>query len=135
MDVAAPNASRWDRAGMAVSTACAIHCAVLPFVSALLPIVGLRHFADERIEWLVVAATAGIGVVGHWSAYVRHHQHAGPALLFVLGLATIIGARVMVGDTFIEPAALAIGGSMAAAAHWANIRLCRRCCSPASESE
>jgi len=122
--------SSWDRAGILVSGACAIHCAALPFVAGLLPVIGLRHFTDERAEWWLVALTAAIGAIGHASAYRRHHRHAGPAVLFVVAVALIVGARLTLGDTLMEPAALALGGLMAAAAHWANIVLCRRCCTP-----
>jgi hypothetical protein len=65
---AAPVASKWDRAGILVSGACAIHCAVLPLLAGLLPVVGLPHFTDERTEWWVVALTAAVRVIGHASA-------------------------------------------------------------------
>jgi hypothetical protein len=112
---------------MAISMACAVHCAVLPFVAGVLPMIGLHHFADEWVEWLLIAVTATVGAVGHVSAYRRHHHHAGPAIAFVASLAVIVGARLTLGDTLIEPGALAIGGLTAASAHWANIHLCRCC--------
>jgi len=119
---------RWDRAGIAISTACAVHCAALPLVAGLLPVIGLHHFTDEWVEWLLISMTATVGVVGHVSAFVRHHRHAGPGIAFAASLAVIVGARLTLGDTLVEPAALAIGGLTAAGAHWANIHLCR-CCS------
>jgi hypothetical protein len=129
-EIVASVPSKWDRAGILVSGACAIHCAALPFVAGLLPVIGLRHFTDERAEWWLVALTAAIGVIGHASAYRRHHRHGGPFVLFLGGVALIVGARLMLGDTLMAPAALALGGVTAAAAHWANIVLCRRCCTP-----
>ena len=123
----AEQAGRWDRAGIIVSAACAVHCTLLPLVAGLLPILGLQHFADERFEWLIVAVTALIGVIGHARAYVRHHQHVGPALLFLVGLGTIVIARLSRSETALEPLALGIGGLFAAAAHWFNLRLCRCC--------
>jgi hypothetical protein len=113
---------------MAISTACAIHCAVLPVVAGILPVIGLHHFADDWEEWMLIAVTAIVGVTGHVSAYTRHHHHLGPAITFVASLLVIIGARLTLGDTLLEPAALAIGGLAAAAAHWMNIHVCR-CCS------
>ena len=118
--------SRWDRAGIAVSTACAIHCAVLPFVAALLPVLGLHHFAEEWVEWLLINAVAAVGIVGHTSAYVLDHRHLGPAMIVVASLTLIVVARLTL-DTLMEPAALTVGGLMGAAAHWANLRLCRCC--------
>jgi hypothetical protein len=99
----------------------------VPFVAGLLPVIGLYHFTDEWLEWLLIAVTAMVGVIGHLSAYRRHHHHAGPATAFVVKPYVIVGARLAVGDTLLEPAALAIGGLTAAGAHWANIHLCRCC--------
>ena len=118
---------RWDRAGIAISTACAIHCAALPLVAGVLPVIGLHHFADEWVEWLLIAIAVTIGIVGHVSAYLRHHRHVGPIIAFAASLGLIVGTRVTLGDTLLEPAALAIGGLTAAGAHWANIHLCRCC--------
>jgi hypothetical protein len=120
-------AGRWDRAGVIVSAACAVHCTVLPFAAGLLPILGLRHFADERLEWLIVGSTAAIGIVGHTRAYIRHHRHAGPAALFLLGLGIIVITRLSGANTPFEPIVLGLGGLFAAAAHWVNLRLCRCC--------
>jgi hypothetical protein len=120
-------AGRWDRAGMIVSAACAVHCTLLPFAAGLLPVLGLRHFADERVEWLIVSITAAIGVVGHTRAYVRHHGHAGPGLLFLVGLGMVVVIRLNHTEGFLEPIVLGFGGLLASAAHWANMRLCRCC--------
>jgi hypothetical protein len=120
-------AGRWDRAGVIVSAACAVHCTVLPFAAGLLPILGLRHFADERLEWLIVGITAAIGIVGHTRAYVRHHRHMGPAALFLLGLCMVVITRLSGADSPFEPIVLGLGGLFAAAAHWVNLRLCRCC--------
>jgi hypothetical protein len=127
MPVVFTRSARWDRAGVVVSAACAVHCTLLPLVAGLLPIFGLQHFADERIELALIAITTLIGVVGHTRAYRLHHQHVGPGLLFVVGLAMIVITRMNHIETVIEPMALGCGGAFAAAAHWMNLRLCRCC--------
>lgn len=119
--------SRLDRAGVVLSAACAVHCVLLPFVAGLLPFLGLQHLVDERVEWLLVSLTALIGVAGHTAAYVRHHRHVGPGLLFVAGLGLVLVIRLSHIETFVEPAALGVGGVFLAAAHWMNLRLCRGC--------
>jgi hypothetical protein len=126
-------AARWDRAGIVVSAACAVHCALLPLVAGVLPFLGLSHFTDERVEWLFIAGTALIGVVGHTRAFFRHHQHAGPGLLFAAGLCLVVVTRLGGGEGLLEPVALAAGGSFTAAAHWLNLRLCRCCTACAGE--
>jgi hypothetical protein len=123
----ATRTERWDRAGVVVSTACAVHCTLLPLVAGLLPVLGLQHFADERIELALVAITALVGVVGHARAYRLHHRHAGPGILFVAGLLMIVVTRLSQTETVVEPIALGCGGAFAAAAHWMNLRLCRCC--------
>jgi hypothetical protein len=126
--------ARWDRAGMVVSTSCAVHCTLLPLVAGVLPFMGLQHFADERIEWLFIAGTALIGVVGHARAFTRHHGHTGPGLLFAAGLGLVIVTRLRESESLLEPIAFVVGGSFTAAAHWLNLRLCR-CCAACAEEE
>jgi hypothetical protein len=125
--VTSAQAGGWDRVGIVVSVACAIHCTLLPVAAGLLPLVGFQHFADERIEWAIIVLAALVGFVGHARAYIRHHHHLGPALMFVAGLSLVISVRLTLGDTTVEPIALGSGGLLAAGAHWANIRLCRCC--------
>jgi hypothetical protein len=123
----AARTERWDRAGVVVSTACAVHCTLLPLVAGLLPVLGLQRFADERIELALVAITALIGAVGHARAYRLRHRHVGPGLLFVAGLSMIVVTRLSRTETIVEPVALVCGAAFAAAAHWMNLRLCRCC--------
>src|ERR1700704_2382969 len=97
--------ARWDRAGIVVSTACAIHCVCLPFIAGILPFLGLRHFLDERVEWTFIATTAIIGLVSHPRAYRRQHRHLGPGLLFGSGFLVIVVARLLHFDGLADPAA------------------------------
>jgi MerC mercury resistance protein len=48
--------SGWDNLGMIAGTACAVHCAALPFLIAIVPMVGLQHPGDERLEHGVLSA-------------------------------------------------------------------------------
>ena len=126
---------RWDRAGIVVSTACAIHCVALPVLAGALPLLGLRHFVDERLEWTFVATTAIIGVVSHIRAYRRHHGHLGPGVLFAAGVLLIVGARLLHLEGMTDPAAAAVGGAFAITAHVLNLRLCRCCRSCARDAD
>jgi hypothetical protein len=120
---------RWDCAGMVLSTACAVHCAVLPLVAGLLPLIGLERLGDARLEWSLLTAAIVIGVVGHTRSYRHNHRHAGPALVFACGMFVVLGARLVLGESHIGLWALGLGGALAAASHWANVRLCA-CCPP-----
>lgn len=123
--VLAPN--RWDRAGMLVSGACAVHCTLLPLLMAAVPVLGLGRLLDERVEWFFIITTGLIGVTAHLRAYRRDHRHVAPALVFAAGFSLVLGARLFLESHWLGPFAVGIGGCFAATSHWANIRLCRCC--------
>lgn len=52
--------SRLDRLGAGVSFACAIHCAIMPFVIALMPFIGYTFLADERLENIIVGLSVAL---------------------------------------------------------------------------
>lgn len=127
---AAPIPRRWwqlaDRVGTVASFLCAIHCAALPFVLTLLPLLGLEFLAGHAFERgfalfaLVLAAISLIG--GH-----RRHRHVAPLVLAVPGFVLLL-----VGVLFAEHYSLmlhsvlvACGGLLIATAHFANLRLDR----------
>lgn len=114
-----------DRVGATASFLCAMHCAALPFVFALLPAVGLGFLADHRFEhWFIVFATV-LAVTTLVRGYRRHRAPQALALLapglvllwlggFVFDLETWGGWHAML---------VALGGSSVAAAHLINLRL------------
>src|SRR5690348_9027020 len=55
-----PLAVAADRVGATASFLCAVHCALLPFVIALLPLIGLGFLADHRFERVFVACAAAL---------------------------------------------------------------------------
>jgi hypothetical protein len=63
--------SRWDRAGMLVSGARAVHCTLLPLLIASVPVLGLGRLLDERLEWAFIVTTAIVGAIAHVRAYWR----------------------------------------------------------------
>jgi hypothetical protein len=124
--------NRWDRAGVLVSGACAVHCALLPLVVAAVPVLGLGRMLDERVEWAFIAATALVGATAHLRAYWCDHRHVAPTLIFASGFSLVLCARLVLEGHHLEPYAVGIGGVLTAASHWANRRLCRCCtqCGP-----
>jgi hypothetical protein len=126
--------NRWDRAGMLVSGACAVHCALLPLLVAAVPVLGLGRLMDERVEWFFVITTGLVGVLAHLRAYRRDHRHVMPGLIFAAGFSSVLGARLFLESHRLGPYAACTGGLLAAVSHWANRRLCRCCtdCEPPS---
>jgi MerC mercury resistance protein len=130
-DVAA--VGRWDRVGMLVSGACAVHCTLLPLLMAAVPVLGLGRLLDERVEWFFIITTGLVGVSAHLRAYSRDHHHVVPGLIFLAGFSFVLVARLFLESHWLGPFAVGIGGLLAAASHWANLRLCRCCRECASE--
>jgi hypothetical protein len=128
--------NRWDRAGMLVSGACAVHCALLPLLMAAVPVLGLGRLLDERVEGFLMITTGLVGATAHLRAYWRDHRHVMPGLIFAAGCSFVLGARLFLETRRLGPYAACAGGLLAAASHWANRRLCRCCtdCEPSSTS-
>lgn len=69
-----------DAGGATASLLCAIHCALMPILVTLLPLVGLGFLASETTEWVVVALSGVLGV----------SSLTGPAhMLFIVALLLI----------------------------------------------
>lgn len=118
---------RADRVGFIASFLCALHCAALPVVIALLPALGLAGALSQHLEeWFAVFVTA-LGLVALVTGYRRHGAvHA--LILLVPGLA-MIWAGVLyppLHQTVVPHAVImTLGGFLVAGAHLANMRLMR----------
>lgn len=116
-----------DRVGATASLLCAVHCALLPFVLALLPLVGLEFLAGHTFERIFVACAAALACTSIVTAYRRHRRpHAlflmvpGIALL-LFGVAINLDAHVVV-----HTASVVTGGVLVASAHVTNLVLSHR---------
>jgi hypothetical protein len=123
--------SRWwrvaDRIGATASFLCAIHCALLPFVLALLPFVGLEFLADHRFERGFVLFACALALLALIRGY-RRHQGTLPLLLAAPGLALLLlGVTYAEGYSVILHSVLVTcGGLLVASAHFVNLRNDRR---------
>jgi len=126
MQTAQPTARWLDFTGMALSSACAIQCATMPFILAALPLLSGGFFADEKFEWLMIGFVATIATTS-LSLGFREHRHLQPFMLLVVGLLTLIATRFFFEEeTPISLALLALGGFTIAIAHWRNhLHTCR----------
>lgn len=119
---------RWwhvaDRFGATASFLCAIHCAAMPFVIALLPVLGLSFLADHRFETGFVAFACVLASLALVSGYRRHHRRlplvlATPGLiLLVLGVTFLHGGSLVVHSVLVT-----CGGLLVASAHFVNLRV------------
>lgn len=122
-----PLAVAADRLGATASFLCAVHCALLPFVIALLPLIGLGFLADHRFERVFVACAAALASVTILTAWRRHRRlHA----LFLLapGIALLLAGIVIdiSAHEWAHTALVVCGGVLVASAHVVNLVLSHR---------
>jgi MerC mercury resistance protein len=117
-----------DRIGAAASLACAIHCAAMPMIVGLLPLVGLSFLASEKAEWSLVGLSLCVGICSLLPSYTRKHRHWRPLLIFALGAGLIIAVRLLVEEgSRLEKPAVVAGALLIACAHLINRARCRSC--------
>ena len=83
-----------DAVGTAMSLLCAVHCAALPLLLALLPLSAFGALADERLEWVLVIAAATIGIASLTLGFREHRSRRALAILAV-GIALLLGGRML----------------------------------------
>ena len=124
-----------DRVGAVASFLCAVHCAALPFVIAVLPALGLSFLADHKFERIFIAFASCLALTALIRGYRRHHI-ARPLYFVVPGLALLwIGAWVFDSEDALALHAtlVAMGGCCVAFAHVLNLRMTHLyggCCAP-----
>lgn len=121
---------RWwhaaDRLGATASFLCAIHCAALPFVIALLPVMGLSFLADHRFEAGFVAFASVLASLALISGYRRHRRRA-PLVFAIPGLVLLmLGVTFLHGHSpLVHSVLVTCGGLLVASAHFVNLRVDR----------
>jgi len=124
-----------DRVGATASFLCAIHCAALPFVFALLPAIGLGFLANHGFErWFIAFATT-LALTMLVRGYLRHRVANALGLLLPSLLLLWLGGFVFdfEDSRALHAALVAMGGSGVALAHLVNLRLMHAhdaCCGP-----
>ena len=122
-----PLAVAADRVGATASFLCAVHCALLPFVIALLPLIGLGFLADHRFERIFVACAAALASVTIVTAWRRHRKlHA--LFLLVPGIALLLAGIVIdiEHQEWLHTALVVCGGVLVASVHVVNLVLSHR---------
>jgi hypothetical protein len=117
--------SALDRFGATGSLLCAVHCAVLPMVIALLPSLGIAAWLGENFERGFVLFATALGAFSLVWGYRRHRAVRALGLL-VPGLAALwAGVLYAPLHHAVLPHAIAMtfGGTLVGLAHLANLRL------------
>ena len=117
---------RWvDSLGSAGAFVCALHCAALPLLLALLPVTGLGLLASAGFERAYVAAATVLAVASLWQGYRRHRVYRALAFLGPGLLAVWSGVLIpALHDNVLRHAVvMSVGGTLVAVAHLINLRL------------
>jgi hypothetical protein len=126
-----------DKVGATASATCAVHCALMPLIVTLMPLVGLSFLSSEAMEWALLALSAFFGVTSLCLGYKNHRQGQALALLCP-GLAFIVLGRIAEEHSILKIGVplVVMGGLTVAGSHWLNHRLCRTCvlCTPKAAS-
>jgi hypothetical protein len=117
---------RLDGMGISASFFCAIHCALIPIVAGVLPLVGLSFLGNHAIEDTVMVSAFIIASLSLVPSYFRVHQKMLALVLFAVGFALIILGHAITQEWMAVPMAVS-GGLGVAIAHWINHRECKKC--------
>jgi len=114
-----------DSVGSAVAMVCAVHCALLPFVLATLPALGLGLLAVQQWELPYVAFASVLALASLWLGFRRHRVYR--ALAFLVPGLVAVWAGLLVpalhDDLVRHAVAMTFGGTLIAVAHLVNLRL------------
>ncbi|MCZ4243967.1 MerC domain-containing protein [Pedobacter punctiformis] len=115
-----------DKLGITASTACAVHCALLPFLLTLLPLWGLDFLANPAVEITMIGISLCLGIWSLSRSYRNHHHKILPVILLTAGF-IFIGFGHFSGIRFLEPVLIPLGGFTIALAHFINLKFTRSC--------
>lgn len=116
-----------DHAGALAATLCALHCALLPFLLAFIPGLGIGLFGSSLFEsgFTVLASVVGVASLA-WGWRNHRRLDAWQRLIPGLGLLWVGAFLPWAHDhAFIHALTMAAGGGLIAAAHWRNLQLTR----------
>lgn len=116
--------ARGDRIGMFGSLLCAVHCALLPLVVAILPTLGLGAFALVDIDQAFTVFATLLGVTTLSYGYRRHRAfHAWVFLVPGLALVWLASFTSLHDHSLWHVLMMVAGGASMATAHFVNLRL------------
>jgi MerC mercury resistance protein len=113
-----------DRFGATASFLCAVHCAALPLVIAVLPAIGLGFLANHKFERGFVAFASVLALTTLFVGFRRHRQFR--AFWFLVPGILLLAAGMIVDfdqSATLHAVLVAMGGTLVAVSHVTNLRL------------
>jgi hypothetical protein len=116
-----------DRVGIVGSVLCAVHCAVVPLLVALLPALGLGLFGGADLDQMVAVFATVLGVTSLSVGFRRHRAFRAWALMLPgLGLLWAVSFTELHDHSTSHALLMVAGGLLVAGAHFVNLRLTHR---------
>lgn len=118
-----------EQIGAGMSLLCALHCAVMPLLVAMLPLIGHdleELFHTHGIEAAVIGIAGAIGYVT-LAFGVRRHRRLAPLAILTLGLLLIVFAHALLAHDAARLPTV-VGALMLAGAQLLNRRYLSGCC-------
>lgn len=114
-----------DRFGATGSLVCAIHCALLPMLIALIPSLGVSAWLSDEFELVFVVFATLLGCFSLLLGFRRHHALRALSLLVPGLLALWVGVLYAPLHHSVVPHAvvMTLGGTLVGLAHLVNLRL------------
>ncbi len=114
-----------DRLGAFGSLLCAIHCALLPLLIAVLPSLGVAAWLGTDFETAFVLFASALGLFSLAWGYRRHRAVRALSLLIPGLVALWVGVLYQPLHETLVPHAIVMtfGGTLVGLAHMANLRL------------
>lgn len=116
-----------DRAGMALSVCCGLHCIATPLLLGAAVGLPLGWLLDESAETLLLTAAVGTAALSLGPSYWLRHRRKRCLGLFGTGVILLALAKLGPVSEALEPLTVASGAALIATAHLVNLRLCRQC--------
>lgn len=116
-----------DTIGIGASLACAVHCALLPLLITVLPLLGSHILENEKLEYGLLSFSFVVGCLSLGRGYFRHHRRIAPLLIFAAGFALLLGGHFGIAGGYWEPVVIFIGAAGVTGAHILNLRRCKQC--------
>ena len=116
----------WDKAGMATSMLCILHCILTPLLAASLPILAAT---EQSTHIGLTLALMTIGLLAFIPGY-RKHGRRSMVLLGVIGFALLCTAVILpegIPSEAVETALTMMGGACLIVAHMSNLYYCKTC--------
>ncbi len=109
----------WNKIGLGLSFACALHCIISPIFIGFLPIVGSEMIHNPALEILLLGSSFLLIGITNLIGFIRHHKRFAPLAYMFLGFSLILTGHLAEGFIYEILGAL-LGGSFLAFSLYIN---------------